>query len=347
MKTRVATRVALVAALLCACSNERAPRVDFSHQGPPGAPVAKFGGDSISDEELRVRFLEMSPYARARYQTVEQKREYLEGLVRFELLTQEAVRRGLANDPEVVESTKKVMVQRLLNAELEKAAQTPVTQQELQAEYDRHRSDYQRPEMVRLSHVFFAAPKTDAKLRASQLEKAKKALEQAQALNAADFGAFGHLAQQLSEEPRTKPLDGDMRFLTRDELSRQYGAEVLAASDELKAVNDVLPRVVETDQGFHVLKLHGRQPAVNQSPADVKLQLESRIRYDRRSARMEQLVEDLKKKSGYTVDTERLSKVPVDLKAPMQQPAGPSPGFLGPPVSAPPAPTVAPSGPAR
>src|SRR6185369_8302725 len=115
---------------------------------------------------------------------------------------------------------------------------------------------------------------------------------------------FAHVAQQLSEEPRTKPLDGDMRFLTRDELARQYGAEVLAASDELKAVNDVLPRVVETDQGFHVLKLHARQPAVSQSPADVKLQLEARIRYDRRSARMEQLIDELKKKSGYAVNTE-------------------------------------------
>ncbi|HYV48937.1 MAG TPA: peptidylprolyl isomerase [Myxococcaceae bacterium] len=341
------TRVALLAVLWCACSNERAPRVDFSHKGPPGAPVAKFGGDAISDEELRVRFLEMSPYARTRYQTVEQKREYLEGLVRFELLTQEAVRRGLANDPEVVESTRKVMVQRLLNSELEKAAQSPVTQEELQVEYDRHRSDYQRPEMVRLSHIFFAAPKAEAPRRASQLGKAQAALKQAQVLNAQDFGAFGLLAQQLSEEPRTKPLDGDMRFLARDELSRQYGAEVLAASDELKAVGDVLPRVLETEQGFHILKLHGRQPAVNQSPADVKLQLESRIRYDRRSARMEQLIEELKKKAGYTVDAEALSRVPVDLKAPMQQPAGPSPGFLGPPVSGPPPTTVAPSGPAR
>src|SRR5690349_9594530 len=132
----------LLLSLCCACSNERSPRVDFSHRGPPGAALARFGGDAISAEELRQRFLEMSPYARARYQTVEQKREYLEGLVRFELLSQEALRRGMASDPEVVESTKKVMVQRLLNAELEKAAQAEVTGAQLQAEYDQHRTDY-------------------------------------------------------------------------------------------------------------------------------------------------------------------------------------------------------------
>jgi peptidyl-prolyl cis-trans isomerase C len=309
--------------------------------------VARFGGDAISAEELRQRFLEMSPYARARYQTVEQKRDYLEGLVRFELLSQEALRRGMAGDPEVVESTTKVMVQRLLSAELEKAASAPVSQEELSAEYEKHRPDYQRPEMVRLSHIFLAAPKGDAALRARKLEQAEDALKQAQALNGQDFGAFGHLAQQFSEEPRTKPLDGDLRFLTRDELAAQYGAEVLAASGELKAVGDVLPRVVETDRGFHVLKLHGRQPAVNQSPADVKVQLESRVRSERRSARMEQLMEELKRRASYTVDTEALAKVPVDLKAPLQQPAGPSPGFLGPPVSGPPPPTVVPPAPAR
>jgi peptidyl-prolyl cis-trans isomerase C len=278
---------------------------------------------------------------------VEQKRDYLEGLVRFELLSQEAVRRGLVNDPEVVESTKKVMVQRLLNTELEKAASAPVSQQEMEAEYEKHRSDYQRPEMVRLSHIFLAAPKGDAALRAQKLEQARDALKQAQALNAQDFGAFGHLAQQRSEEPRTRPLDGDLRFWTRDELAAQYGAEVLAASAELQAVGDVLPRVVETDAGFHVLKLRGRQPAVNQTAADVKVQLESRIRYERRTARMEQLMEELKRRAGYTVDAEALAKVPVDLQAPMQQPAGPSPGFLGPPVSGSPPPTVAPPTPAR
>jgi len=343
---------ALLASLLCAggsscsCSSERAPRVDFSHRGPPGTPVARFGGDSISAEELQQRFLEMSPYARARFQTVEQRRDYLEGLVRFELLAQEAVRRGMANDPEVLESTKKVMVQRLLNQELEKTGQAAVSEEDLKAEYERHRSDFQRPEMVRLSHVFLAAPKGDAQ-RAQKLELARQVLKEAQALNAADFGAFGHLAQQRSEEPRTKPLDGDLRFLTRDELSAQYGAEVLAASDELKAAGDVLPRVVETDAGFHVLKLRARQPALSQSVSEVKVQLESRIHYERRTARMEQLLEELKRRAGYTVDREALAKVVVDLKAPIQQPAGPGPGFLGPPVSGPPPPTVAPPAPRR
>jgi peptidyl-prolyl cis-trans isomerase C len=346
MRTGWVLALALGFGFVSSCSDGQAPRVDFGHHAPGGTAVARFGGDRVTAEELERRFLEMSPYSRARYQTVEQKRDYVDGMVRFELLVQEAVRRGLANDPEVVESTKKVMVQRLLQKELDQDP-PPLTGAELQAEYDRHRSDYQRPEMVRLSHIFFAAPAGDAALRARKLAQAKDALAQALALNAIDFAAFGKLAQQLSEDPRTKPLDGDLRYLTREELAAQHGAEVAAASDELKAVGQVLPRVLETDRGFHVLKLRGRQPAVNLSLADVKAQLEGKLRYERRTAHFEQFLEDLKKRSGYQVDLEALARVPVDMKAPIQQPSGPAPGFLGPPVSTPPSPTVAPPTPPR
>ena len=331
----------------CGCSDGRAPRVDFGHRGPGRTQVAHFGGDAINAEELEQRFGEMSPYARARYQTVEQKREYLDGLVRFELLAQEAVRRGMANDPEVVESTKKVMVQRLLNQELEQNGASGITEEELRAEYERHLPDYQRPEMVRLSHIFFAAPVAEVKVRAEKLAQAKGALEKARAPGAADFGAFGNLAQQLSEEPRSRPLQGDLRFLSREELSGQYGPEVLAASDELKAVGEVLPRVVETERGFHVLKLRARQPAMSLSFSDVKVQLERKVGFERRTARLERLLEELKRRADYRVDVETLARVPVDLKAPARQPSGPSPGFLGPPANGLPPPAVASPAPAR
>jgi len=107
MRSRTGWALLVALGCGCGCSSERAPRVDFGHRGPGHTEVARFGGDHITAEELQQRFLEMSPYARARYQTVEQKRDYLEGLVRFELLSQEALRRGLANDPEVVESTRR------------------------------------------------------------------------------------------------------------------------------------------------------------------------------------------------------------------------------------------------
>lgn len=327
----------LLPLLLWTVACDRSPRMDFRHRGgaKDGTPVARFGGDAVTAEELEQRFLEMSPYARARYQTVEQKREYVEGLARFELLVQEAVRRGMHNDPEVVENAKKVMVQRLLTRELDENAPA-IPEAELKDAYQKHLSDYVKPEMVRLSHLFVAGVQPEHR------KKAQALLEKAKGLDAMNFGAFGMLARESSEEPRTRPLDGDMRYLAVNELAAQYGAEVAAAAAELKAVGELLPRLVETPGGFHVIKLQGRQQALNLPFEDVKGQLESRLRYERRTERFERFLADLKQKSGYAVDDQALAKVLVDLKAQVKQPSGPSPGFLQPPPSTPPPAPVAP-----
>src|SRR5437763_763241 len=84
------------AALLAGCPSGTGQRVNYKHNhAGTGAPVATWDHDSVTAEELKQRFLEMSPFARTRYQTVEQRKEYVDGLARFELLAAEAEKRGL------------------------------------------------------------------------------------------------------------------------------------------------------------------------------------------------------------------------------------------------------------
>src|SRR4051812_11218274 len=219
--------------LVTACDKGGAGAMDFRHKKPEGGkPVATWSGDNISDAELKVRFAEMSPYARARYQTLEQKREYVDGLARFELLSQEALKRGLANDPDVVETAKKVMVQRLLALELDNKAFT-VPDDKVAAYYEKHKSDFVKPAMTRLAHVFF---------KRENKEKAEATLADALKLQVLDYAGFARLARERSEEPRTQPIEGDMRFLSDDELSEQYGPELVAAQKELTQIGTVLPR---------------------------------------------------------------------------------------------------------
>ena len=71
----------------------------------------------------------------------------MEGLLRFELLVKEALSRDLQDDPDVVETAKKVMVQKLIQKELE-ARSAPPTDAELAAYYESHKSDYVRPERI-------------------------------------------------------------------------------------------------------------------------------------------------------------------------------------------------------
>jgi peptidyl-prolyl cis-trans isomerase C len=313
----------IVCSLLFLAACDKAA-MDFRHkkpEGPSGKPVASWSGDAISDVELRIRFAEMSPYGRARYQTLEQKREYVDGLARFELLAQEALKRGLANDPEVVETAKKVMVQRLLAQEMDNKS-FPVPDEKIAAYYEKHKSDFVKPAMTRLAHVFF---------KKENKEKAEATLADAVKLQPLDYAAFARLARERSEEPRTQPIEGDMRFLSDEELSQQYGPELVAAQKELTQVGTVLPRLVETKDGWHVIRLQGRQVALDVPLDKAKTQIQLTLLNDSKQEHYRQFLDGLKKQADYKVDDNVLGAIVVDPKAPSVEPKGPQPTFVPPP----------------
>lgn len=318
--------------LACASSCEKPGTavVDFRRTRPANLPagtwVARFGGETISDEELKQRFAEMNPYGRARFQTVEQRREYVEGLARFELLSQEAVRRGLASDPEVLETTKRAMVNVLLRKELEERPGA-VTDADLEKYYEAHRADYVKPAMTRLSHVFFAK---------EHRARAEEALARARALPRLDLAGFGKLARELSEEPRTQPLDGDLRYLSDEELAQAYGPELVSAAAALKDVGEVSPTLVETARGYHVLLLQGRQVALNLTVAQAKPSIQSVLLNESKQERFRALLERLRKQAGFELNEPALAAIVVDPKAPAVESKTPQPGYVPAPSPTPP-----------
>src|SRR6187397_1663177 len=84
------------------------------------ATLAKVDGVTITVKQLQDSINRQSPYIRARYQSKEQKRVFLDNLIRFEVLAKEAERRGLDKDPEVIQTMKSAMITKLLKDELER-----------------------------------------------------------------------------------------------------------------------------------------------------------------------------------------------------------------------------------
>src|SRR5215472_6754030 len=188
MKFNVSLSTLCVCSLLSliGCKGQKGDSLNFRHnKDGKGTPVATFNDDSITVEELKQRFSEMSPFLRSRYATVEQRKDYVDGLARFELLAQEAHQRGLQNDPEVVETAKKVMVQKLIQKEFDEK-QGSVPDNEIKDYYEAHKSDYVKPELIRLSEIFFAAPKEDAAARKKKKAQAEEVLAKAKSQNALD-----------------------------------------------------------------------------------------------------------------------------------------------------------------
>src|SRR5580704_3020325 len=97
--------------------------------GGPGAPaqsaeelktvLARIDDVTITLGDFEDRINRQSPYIRARYTSLEQKKEFLDSLVRFEVLAKEAARRGYDKDSEVVRTMKQVMITKLMRDELD------------------------------------------------------------------------------------------------------------------------------------------------------------------------------------------------------------------------------------
>jgi peptidyl-prolyl cis-trans isomerase C len=322
----------LTLALLLPAACERAPAegraaFDLRHTKQAGGqPVARWSGDVVTAEELARRFNEMSPALRERYLDPQARRDYVTSMARFEVLVRDALARGLQDDPEVVEATKRALVNRLMRAQLEEAP-VQVSDAELEAAYAARRDDFVRPEAVRLSQLFLAAPRADAARVAEARERAEGLLARARALPPSDFAGFGALAREHSEDARSAPLDGDLRFLTEDALARTWGAEVAAAARTLRAEGG-LSGVVQTDAGLHVLKLRARRPALDLTLADVREELRVRLEGEKRSRAWAEYLARVEEGLSLSVDPDALARVPLDMAAPMQKPSGPLPGTV-------------------
>jgi peptidyl-prolyl cis-trans isomerase C len=245
---------------------------------------------------------------RARYQSMEQKKEFLDTIVRFEILAREADKRGFDEDPEVVRTMKQVMIQRLLKEEFDtRVKPEDISDDEMKQYYEAHRGDYNKPEEVRVSAIIV-----------QDKAKAQKAAEEARAPANAENRKFRELVEKYSEDADSKSRGGDLRFFAND--TPVLPAEVVKAAFELRETGQVAGPI-QTSQGWYVIKQTGLRKPINKSFEEVKRQIQNRLFRDKRNAAMETFVADLKKTAKIEVNDAALEKVKIDTTQPT--PAGP------------------------
>jgi len=294
-----------------------------------GTAVVSWEGGSITLEELQGYVRQMAPSARGRVQTPEQRREYAEGLARFELFVSEARRRGYENDPEVQEALRRALVQRMIFKEFDEK-QPPVSQEDITAYYGVHRNEFVQPARFRYSHVKVPAPRGSPD-RAAKKKLAQTLMDKARKLQPLDFDGFDKLVVEATSNPEARPSEADTQLVTAEQLKTQLGPEAATAATALKKVGELAP-LVESDQGFHLLKLTDLQPEKNQPVEAVSSLIRGRIIRERRDASVSKFTEELQSRVGFRTDEAALEKLKVDTQAPQVPPSGPAPGFVPAPL---------------
>jgi peptidyl-prolyl cis-trans isomerase C len=315
-----------VAASLLACSRGDAKK---------GPVVARGDGVTVTAEEFKAKLDEQSPFIRSRYNTLERKKEFLENLIRFEVLAAEAKAQKLDKDPEVQATLKKIMVQKLVRQAFDEKDAAQASEGDAKKYYEEHQDEFVKPERVRLSQIFLKAEKGSAE-RARKAADAKKVYAKLKA-EAKNPLAFSNAARDASDDFGSKAAGGDLGYRTRDELSKQWGSEVASAAFALKDVGQE-SAIVESAQGFHILKLAARQPGMNRGFEEAKAQIVARIGREKRTRDFDEYVKKLRAKADVKIDDAELDKIAVS-GAPAAAPGLPAPS--GPSTRTPPAPAPA------
>ncbi|HEY6177854.1 MAG TPA: peptidyl-prolyl cis-trans isomerase [Kofleriaceae bacterium] len=264
------------------------------------APLAKIDDVTITLGELQERINRQSPYIRARYTSLEQKKEFLDSLIRFEVLAKEAARRGLDKDPEVVRTMKQVMIQRLMRDELDaKITADTVTETEMRQYYDANLSEYVKPDEVRVSAII-------VKNRAQAERVAGEARGEAGKTNK----GFRDLVARYSQDEDSKLRGGDLRYL--DAQTKELPAPVVKAAFALASTGDVSPAIDAGNGTWYVLKQTGRRRSMTKSFDDAKPAIRNKLFRDKRVAAQKDFVDGLKATAKIEVDEANLAKVRID-----------------------------------
>jgi len=266
--------------------------------------VATVGARTITVGEVTEQINRLSPYIRRRWAAPEKRKEFLQKLIRVELLSQEAERLGLGDDPEVQRTVKQVMIRLLVKNDLEKEVlPTAIDEKVLLAEYEKEKDKYQRAAQIRASHIVV---KTEA--------EAVKLIEEAKA-NMADRKFFREKAKEVSIDAETKGRGGDLGYFSMPKDRRDdepvVDEAVASAAWKLETVGDVAGTPVKTKLGFHVIKLTNKKPEMNRTFESVKRLIENRLLRDARRDGMDKFVEDLRAKAKIEIFEENLAKLEI------------------------------------
>ncbi len=279
-----------------------------------GPVVALVGEGRITRQQFEAKLAEQPSFVRARYSTPEKKKEFLDNLVRFELLVQEAKRQGLDSDPEVRAMLEKVMVQRLVKAHTESAAGATVSEDEARAYYDANVSEFVKPPRVRVSHLLLKAARGSPE-RAKALTQAVRLSTEIQRGESVPR-AFDTAVRAHSQDTATQPQGGDLGFRTREELVAAGGESLADSAFALKAIGQ-LSAPIETDTGIHLLMLQGRQVGLDQRFDQVKARIVQRLESERRAKALDSLVQALRDKTQVQVKDDVLAQInPETVEAP-------------------------------
>lgn len=158
----------------------------------------------------------------------------------------------------------------------------------IKAYYEANKSQFGTPEQVHAEHILFATK--DKALAQTVLAKVKAG------------GDFAALAKQYSTDPGSKDTGGDLNWAAPSTFVPEFAIAV-----QTMKVNQV--QLVESQFGYHVIKLLGRRAAIQQTLAEATPAVTSALQQNTRATAFTQYIDALRKKATIEIFDAKLKAI--------------------------------------
>ena len=201
-----------------------------------------------------------------------------------DVFMQMLIQRNMTLDQVKADARQDMAISKLIENEI--ASKIAVKPEQVQDFYTKNPDQFKQDERVRASHILIAFPENaDASAKAQAKTKAEQVLKDVKA--GKDFAA---LAKQHSQDPGSAVNGGDLGFFQKGQMVGPFND--VAFSLAPGAISDV----VETQFGYHIIKVAEKQPARAVPLEEVRPQVEQYLQNQNREEQTETFVKALRSK---------------------------------------------------
>ena len=241
----------------------------------------------ITLEEFEQEMEQLPAIAKLQIISEEGKRKFLKDLINQELLLQEARKKGLDRDKEILanlEMFKKGLIINALQEEL-CAGKDAVSDDEVEAYYRENKEEFIL-EQVWVRHILVKT--------LQEAKEIKKRLYQGE--------DFITLAKQYSIWPPTKIKGGDLGYIKRGMVHKSFEQAAFA----LKRRGE-LSDIVKTDFGYNIIRLEDKIGPRQLTSSEVQEEIRNRLRNKKREEILTAYLKDLREGAQITIHEELLA----------------------------------------
>ena len=199
--------------------------------------------------------------------------------------TQTMAAQGLTVEQVRTQARTSLEVAKVVDAEV--TTKVAVQDTEVNAFYQQNLERFKQGETVHASHILIGLPpNATPEQKAEAKTKAQAALKQVR--GGTDFAT---VARAQSQDSGSAPNGGDLGFFPKGQMTPPFEAAAFALKP------GAVSAVVETQFGYHVIKVHERRPPRTAPFAEVSGQIKDFLVQGQREQKLQQFVEQVKGRS--------------------------------------------------